>query len=104
MSDEGYWSIALALGLVVAVVAVVLLEMLLRQVHRVERGAGLVWAAGKQVARNTATTWLLGATSDRLDLLTEEAGLHVQLLSGPPTAPTPATGDVSADHSGGGLR
>ena len=56
MSDEAYWGIALALGLVVAVVAVVLLEVFLRQVHRVERGAGAVWTAGKQVARNTATT------------------------------------------------
>ncbi len=80
MSDQGYWSVALGLGLVVAVVAVVLLEMLLRQVHRIERGSGLVWVAGKQVAGNTATTWLLKETSGRLDRLAEEAGLHVQLL------------------------
>lgn len=92
MSDEGYWAIALGLGLVVAVVAVVLLQMLLREVHRIERGAGLVWAAGKQVAGNTATTWLLGETSDRLSMLTDEAGLHAQLLSGPPA---PAAGDPS---------
>ncbi len=91
MSDHGYWALALVLGLVVAAVAVVLLEMLLRQVHRIETGAGLVWTAGKQVARNTATTWLLGETSNRLTLLTEEAGLHVQLLA-PEPAPGPSTG------------
>jgi pyruvate dehydrogenase complex dehydrogenase (E1) component len=84
MSDEAYWWIALALGLVVAVVAVVLLEIFLRQVHRIERGAGLVWTAGKQVARNTATTWLLPETSDRLDVLTDEAMKHVDLLTPPP--------------------
>lgn len=89
MSDEGYWAIALVLGLVVAVVAVVLLEVFLRQVHRVERGAGLVWTAGKQVARNTATTWLLPQTSGRLDLLTAEAMEHVALLT--PATPAPRT-------------
>lgn len=81
MSDTGYWFLALALGLVVAVVAVVLLEIFLRQVHRIESGAGLVWTAGKQVARNTATTWLLPETSGRLDALADEAMLHVALLS-----------------------
>lgn len=86
MSHEAYWLLALALGLVVAVVVVVLLEVLLRQVHRIERGAGLVWQAGKEVARNTATTWMLPATSDRLDRLTEEAMLHVELLK-PASAP-----------------
>ena len=65
MSDEAYWFLCLGLGLVVAVVAVVLLETFLRQVHRIERGAELVWQAGKEVARNTSTTWLLPATSRR---------------------------------------
>lgn len=87
MSDEAYWAIALVLGLVVAVVAVVLLEVFLREVHRIERGAGLVWTAGKQVARNTATTWLLPETAKRLDALTEEAVQHVELLT-----PAPARG------------
>ena len=87
MSDEAYWWIALGLGLVVAVVAVILLEVFLRQVHRVERGAAEVWQAGKEVARNTATTWLLPQTSKRLDLLTDEAMQHVELLT--PAAPSP---------------
>ena len=87
MSDEAYWAIALVLGLLAAVVAVVLLELFLRQVHRVERGAEAVWLAGKQVARNTATTWLLPETSKRLDVLTDEAMQHVALLT--PAAPVP---------------
>lgn len=90
MSDDGYWVLALVLGLVVAVVAVVLLEVFLRQVHRIERGAGLVWTAGKQVARNTATTWLLTETSERLDRLTGEALRHVELLS-----PSDATSEAA---------
>lgn len=91
MTSHGYWWIALGLGLVVAVVAVVLLETFLRQVHRIEAGAGLVWTAGKQVARNTATTWLLPETSQRLDLLTAEAGRHADLLRAvTQTPPTPS--------------
>lgn len=90
MSTEAYWWLALGLGLVVAVVAVVLLETFLRQVHRIERGAGAVWEAGKQVAGNTATTWLLAETSDRLSLLTDEAGRHVELLS-PTRSPAEST-------------
>ncbi len=80
MSDTTLWWIALALGLVVSIVAVVLLETFLRQVHRIERGSKLIWEAGKQVARNTATTWQLDETSARLDLLTEEALRHDALL------------------------
>lgn len=84
MSDNGYWFLALGLGLVVAAVAVVLLQTFLVQVWRIERGAAAVWAAGKEVARNTSTTWLLGSTSQQLALLTEEAGRHAALLSGAP--------------------
>lgn len=80
MSDTTLWWIALGLGLVVSVVAVVLLEVFLRQVHRVERGSKAIWEAGKQVAANTATTWQLAETAVRLDLLTEEAMRHDALL------------------------
>lgn len=87
MTTNQYWWLALGLGLVVAVVAVVLLEMFLRQVKRIESGAGLLWQTGKQVAGNTSATWLLTDTSKALDLLIEEAGHHVELLS-----PAPASG------------
>jgi len=82
MSTNGYWAVSLGLGLVVAVVAVVLLQLFLNQVRRIERGAGAVWDAAQLVARNTATTWMLDVTSDRLDLLTEEALRHDALLRG----------------------
>ena len=108
MSDQGYWFLALGLGLVVAVVAVLLLEVFLRQVHRIERGAGLVWTAGKQVARNTATTWLLGETSARLDDLVDEAGRHGRLLRGEPVQPDEPTAAghsaVTASPPAGGAR
>lgn len=80
MSDVALWWVALGLGLVVAVVAVVLLQVFLNQVRRVERTALAIWQAGKQVAANTSTTWLLGETSERLDLLTAETLRHDALL------------------------
>lgn len=80
MSTNALWAIALGLGLVVSVVAVVLLQLFLNQVRRIERGADAIWTTGKQVARNTATTWLLERTSARLDDLTEEALRHQDLL------------------------
>lgn len=82
MSTNGYWAISLILGLVVAVVAVVLLQLFLNQVRRIERGAEAIWESGKRVARNTATTWLLGTTSDKLDALTAEALRHDAFLRG----------------------
>lgn len=82
MTSTGYWWLALLLGLVVAVVAVVLLHTLLRQVLRIEHAAGEVWLAGRQVAANTANTWVLSETVHQLDLLTDEAGEHKKLLDG----------------------
>ncbi|CAN5789434.1 hypothetical protein BH24ACT6_BH24ACT6_17530 [soil metagenome] len=82
MSTNEYWAITLGLGLVVAIVAVVLLQLLLNKVRRVERGAAAVWESGKLVARNTATTWMLDTTSAKLDALTEEALRHDAFLRG----------------------
>ena len=82
MSTNAAWWVTLGLGLVVAVVAVVLLEMFYRKVRAVEAGAGAIWEMGKEVARNTATTWMLAQTPERLDRLTEEALRHNALLDG----------------------
>lgn len=106
MSNHGYWFVALGLGLVVAVVVVFLLEVFLRVVHRIEAGAGLVWTAGKQVAGNTSTTWLLGETSVRLDEIIDEAGRHGQLLRGEPasadgTAASTDRATTAGDTTGG---
>lgn len=80
MSVSGYWWVALGLGLVVELVAVALLHAFFGQVRRIEAGSGAIWQAGKQVAGNTVTTWMLGQTAERLDLLAEEAGRHDALL------------------------
>lgn len=95
MSTNAAWWLTLGLGLVVAVVAVVLLETFYRKVRAVEAGSGAIWEMGKEVARNTATTWMLSQTPERLDRLTEEALRHDALL-------TSALAGVAAPSTVGG--
>lgn len=80
MSTNALWWLTLGLGLVVSIVAVILLHTFYLQVRRVERVSGEIWEAGKQVARNTATTWMLHQTTVRLDGLTDEALKHDAFL------------------------
>ncbi|MFP5332603.1 MAG: hypothetical protein ACLGHX_09645 [Acidimicrobiia bacterium] len=82
MSDESLWWLTLALGAVVLVVVVVLLHTLYRAVCRIDRGVLAVWMMGKQVARNTATTWMLGQTPSVAAEIKEEALRHAEFLSG----------------------
>ncbi len=82
MSTHAIWWMTLGLGAVVSVVAVLLLQTFYRQVKRIERGADAIWETGKQVARNTATTWMLHQTTVRLDGLTDEALRHDAFLEG----------------------
>ena len=80
MSQFSAWWLTLGLGLVVAVVAVVLLEIFLRKVRAIETASEALWEMGKEVARNTATTWMLAQTPNRLDALTAEALRHDAFL------------------------
>lgn len=81
MSTNALWWMTLGIGLVVALIAVALLQLFYRQVRRIEAGSELIWGAGKQVARNTATTWMLHQTTVRLDGLTDEALRHDAFLN-----------------------
>ncbi len=102
MSTEAWWWLTLALGLVVAVVAVVLLAIFYRLVRRIERGADAIWETGKQVARNTATTWMLHQTTVRLDGLTDEALAHDAFLDAA-AGETGAAGEAEAPPADEGL-
>ena len=82
MSMHAIWWMTLGLGAVVSVVAVLLLQTFYRQIKRIERGADAIWETGKQVARNTVTTWMLHQTTVRLDGLTDEALRHDAFLDG----------------------
>lgn len=102
------WWITLGIGLVVAVVVVVLLQLLLNAVDKVERTVITLWDTATTVARNTATSWQLGSTGDQLDRIKAEALRHDALLSGggdgpaaQPSAGGPVGGGSAGDPEGG---
>lgn len=75
-----FWTIALGMGLVVEAAVIVLLSMLISLVSDIERNVDDVWATAILVARNTATTWMLGQTAVATADLANEVGLHAELL------------------------
>ena len=104
------WWLTLGLGLVVALIAVILLQIFYRLVRRIEAGSEAIWETGKKVARNTATTWMLHQTTVRLDGLTEEALRHDAFLdealgepgAGNGEAPAPAAPTTGATGGAAG--
>ncbi len=76
-----FWWATLATGLVVAVVVVILLQFLLIAVKKIEDNVKVLWQTATTVARNTATSWMLGSTADGLEELKAEALRHDALLS-----------------------
>ena len=73
MSHDEYWTLALIIGLVAALIVAFLLIMLIRAVASIERSVdGLLGIAGK-VAANTANIPQLQATAPVLGLIVEEA-------------------------------
>lgn len=75
-----FWTIALGMGLVVEAAVIVLLSMLISLVADIERNVDDVWSTAILVARNTATTWMLGQTAVATADLGIETGLHAQFL------------------------
>jgi hypothetical protein len=73
MSAHEYWTAALIIGLVAALIVAALLLMLIRSVGSIEKSTnGLLEIAG-QVAGNTAYIPQLQATAPVLGLIVEEA-------------------------------
>jgi hypothetical protein len=73
VSAHGYWTLALVIGLVAALIVAFLLLMLLRSVGSIEKSVnGLLEVAGK-VAGNTANIPQLEATAPVLGMIVDEA-------------------------------
>ena len=73
MSAHDYWTVALIIGLVAALIVAFLLLMIIRSVGSIERSVnGLLDIAGK-VGANTANIPQLQATAPVLGLIVEEA-------------------------------
>lgn len=78
-ATETAWWASLGVGLVVALVVWALLELLRREVFRIDRNVSSLWTMGKRLAQNTATTHMLGGTKELGVELLEEVGRHGQL-------------------------
>jgi hypothetical protein len=72
-SAHGYWTIALVIGLVAALVVAALLLMLLRAVFSIEKSVDGLLEVATGVAGNTAYIPQLTATAPVLGLIVEEA-------------------------------
>jgi hypothetical protein len=73
MSDTTYWIIALAIGLVAALIVAALLVMLLRSVSSIQRSVGNLLEIATSVAGNTSHIPRLEATAPVLAMIVDEA-------------------------------
>jgi hypothetical protein len=73
VSGNDYWTIALIVGLVAALVVVVLLVLLLQSIARIRNSVGGLLRIAGQVGANTAHIPELEATAPVLALIVEEA-------------------------------
>ena len=91
VSSDGYWTIALVIGLAAALVVVVLLALLLQNLAKIQGSVeGLLEVAGK-VGANTANIPQLEATAPVLALIVEVAVVQDGYMS----ALTDGYGDAS---------
>jgi predicted permease len=73
LSNHGAWWIALAIGLVAALVVAALLLVLIRAVQDIDRSAASLLQVATNVAGNTANIPQLEATAPVLGLIVDEA-------------------------------
>ena len=57
------WTYSLIAGAIVIVIVAVLLIMLIAAANRVDGHAASIWEAGKQIAGNTVSIWMLDKTN-----------------------------------------
>lgn len=74
--NQNAWVYTLVVGFVVLLVVIALLETLRRTVLKLERDLWSTWESGKDVVRNTATTYQLKNVRDAGGELVEELGHH----------------------------
>jgi hypothetical protein len=73
ISGNGYWTVALAIGLIAALVVAGLLALLILAVTSIDRSVSSLLEAATGVAGNTASIPQLEATAPVLALIVQEA-------------------------------
>ncbi len=64
MDTMTIWTYSLIAGAAVVVIVAVLLVMLITAARRVDTHAAAIWEAGKQIAGNTVSIWMLDKTNN----------------------------------------
>ena len=65
------WWLSLGIFAAVTVVVAVLLGLIISAAKSVDRHAADIWVAGKQIAGNTVSIWMLGQTLERSSRILE---------------------------------
>ena len=63
MDSMTLWKYSLIAGAVVILIVALLLIMLIAAANRVNKTASNIWDAGKQIAGNTVSSWMLNVTN-----------------------------------------
>lgn len=63
LTVEQLWLLSLAVGLVVIVLVALLLGLIIRAANRIDWHAKEIWEAGKKIAANTVSIWMLEQTN-----------------------------------------
>lgn len=63
MDPMTLWKISWAIGAVVVVIVAVLLLIIIFAARSIDKHAAAIWLAGKQIAANTVSIWLLQKTN-----------------------------------------
>ena len=66
MTELQWWWLSLGLFSIVVVVVAVLLGLIVATAKRIDRHAAAIWVAGKQIAGNTVSIWMLESANDAL--------------------------------------
>lgn len=63
MDPMTLWKISWAIGAVVVVIVAVLLLVIIAAARSIDKHAAAIWLAGKQIAANTVSIWMLQKTN-----------------------------------------
>lgn len=63
MDTMTLWTYSLIAGTIVVLIVAVLLIMLITAARRVDKHAAEIWTAGKHIAGNTVSIWMLNTTN-----------------------------------------
>jgi uncharacterized membrane protein YhiD involved in acid resistance len=72
MDVFGLWWLSLGIAAVVIVVVAVLLGFIIAAAKSIDRNAAGIWTAGKQIAGNTVSIWMLENTQKKVESIEDD--------------------------------